>query len=93
MRALTLTIVVLTSFGASSLLAQDQGKAPATESQPVQARPGPTVPANRQPGEESNERRVIERMGPAMDWDHRKPGRDLRMNPHRENGDADRKRE
>jgi hypothetical protein len=71
MRALSLTIIVLTSFGPSFLLAQDQGKATLTDS--------PTASANPPLKEKNNEQRVMERLGPDMDWDHRKPGRDFEI--------------
>ncbi|WP_143279020.1 hypothetical protein [Bradyrhizobium sp. C9] len=86
MRALIVTIVLLVSFGPSCSLAQDQGKATATESQPPRAQDGLTKPADPQ-SDENYERRIMERMGPGMDWDHRKPGRDLRLSPRRERGD------
>lgn len=84
---------VLTLFGLNPLLAQDQGKSPVSGSQSAQAQGSPSVQINRQSNDASNERRVMERMGPGMDWDHRKPGRDLRMSPRREDGDVKRERE
>lgn len=88
MRALSLTIIVLTSFGPSSLLAQDQGNATLTRPPPAQAQDSPTGPANPPSKEKANEQRVMERLGPRMDWDHRKPGRDLKLSPPRANHGA-----
>lgn len=93
MRALILTIFVLISFGPSSLLAQDQGKTTVDGSQPGQAHGSPSAPAKTQSDDANNKRRVMERMGPGMDWDHRKPGRELRMLPRRENGNVNRERD
>ena len=92
MRTLILTMVMLVSFGPSSMLAQDQGKATLNESQPAQAQDKP-IPANSRSKEENSERRVRERLGPGMDWDHRKPGRDLQISPHRESGDVNHERD
>ena len=93
MRTLILTMVMLVSFGPSSMLAQDQGRGTLNESQPPQAQDNPTGPANPRSKEENNERRVRERLGPGMDWDHRKPGRNLQISPHRESGDVNHERD
>jgi hypothetical protein len=91
MRAVILVIAVLTSFGPSSLLAQE-GKAAPADSQPAHAQDGLTRPANSQ-AKENTERQVMERLGPGMDWDHRKAGRDLRISPSREGDDVNRERD
>jgi hypothetical protein len=82
MRALIVTIIILVSFGPSSLVAQNQEKA--TGPQPAQAQDGQTGPANPPSKENDNERRVMERLGPGMDWDHRKAGRDWKLSFRRE---------
>ncbi len=86
MRALVFTAALLTSFSLSPLLAQDQGKPPASP-QPAQAS-GQSNASTTQPNDEKQKKRLMERMGPAMDWDHRKTGRDLEMAPRRESGDT-----
>jgi len=91
MRALIVTIVILVSFGPSSLPAQNQEKA--TGSQPAQAQDRQTGPVNPPSKEKDAEQRVMERLGPDMDWDHRKPGRDLKLSPRRDNDDARRQRD
>ncbi len=90
MRALIVTIVIWVSFGPSSLLAQNQEKA--TGSQPAQAQDRQTGPVNSPSKEKDAEQRVMERLGPDMDWDHRKAGRDLKLSP-RDNDDARRERD
>ena len=86
MRALILTITLLTLSGPSCLLAQDQGKPALGGSRPVDVA---TPPAK----EKDHGPQVIERLGPGMDWDHRKPGRDLKLSPRPENDDARRERD
>ncbi len=91
MRALVFTAVLLTSFSLSPLLAQDQGKPPA-KARPAQASGQSNAPTT-QPNDENQKKRLMERMGPDMDWDHRKAGRDLKMAPRRESGDTNRQKE
>lgn len=83
MRALVLAAVLLTSFGLHSLRAQDQGK-PAIGAQPAQSQGHPNAPARQEPLSSSDDqaRRTMNRMGPGIDWDHRKPGRHWRISPH-----------
>ena len=90
MRALVVTIVVLASFAQHSVLAQNQGKAPLSEPQPAQVQSGPNSPAqpDAQSSDEANRQRMMERMGPGMDWDHRKPGHDLQMAPGSQGADV-----
>ncbi len=95
MRALIVTIVVLASFAQHPVLAQNQGKAPHSEPQPVQAQGGPIAPArpDAQSSDEANRQRTMERMGPGMDWDHRKAGHDLQIAPGSQGTDVKRERD
>jgi hypothetical protein len=83
MRALILTSVLLTSFGPGPLLAQDQAKSPPNASQP-QVNSNPSATQDRPSNNEGQKRRTLERMGPGIDWDHRKPGRDWKITPGQE---------
>jgi hypothetical protein len=83
MRALILTTVLLTSFGSGPLLAQDQAKSPPNASQP-QVNSNPSATQERPSNNEGQKRRTLERMGPGIDWDHRKPGRDWKITPSHE---------
>lgn len=91
MRALIVTIVILGSFGPSSLLAQNHEKA--TGSQPTQAQDRQTGPVNPPSTKKDAAQRVMDRLGPDMDWDHRKLGRDLKLSPRPDNDDARRERD
>jgi hypothetical protein len=95
MRALVLTAVLVTLFGLYLLLAQDQAKPLVSGSQPAQAQGNPNAPAKQdlELSGESQKRRVLERMGPGIDWDHRKTGRDLRISPGRVGDDVKRERD
>jgi hypothetical protein len=83
MRALVVATVLLTSFGLHSLHAQDQGK-PSPSEQPVQSQDQPNASAKPAPQASSDDqtRRTMNRMGPGIDWDHRKAGRHWRTSPH-----------
>ena len=95
MRALVVTALVVASFAQHPVLAQNQGKAPLGESQPVQAQGGPNVPTlpDTTSSSEANRERMMERLGPGMDWDHRKPGHDLQMAPRSQGEDVKRDRD
>jgi hypothetical protein len=78
MRAVFLLMVLLMSAGLEPLLAQDQ-----RPSAPSVSPPAPTTaPANR------NGAKTLERMGPGIDWDHRKPGRHWKIIPGHKGADA-----
>ena len=71
-------ITTLLALSASPAFAQDEARPPASASQPA---PGVTRPDS-PPGEAGRDRdagRMMDRMGPGIDWDHRKAGRDWRM--------------
>ena len=87
MRALVFTTVFLMLLGLFPLLAQDQGKPPVSSPQPAQAQVDSSA---KQVPDSANEdqRRTLERLGPGVDWDHRKPGRDWQITPRREDGEA-----
>ena len=84
-RALVLTMVLLASSGLYPASAQDEGKPPASASQPAPAQTNQNSPPQNDMG------RMMDRMGRGMDWDHRKVGRDLRM--RRDDDDVDRDRD
>jgi len=85
MRALVLTPVLLMSLGLGPLLAQDQGKPTPSASQPAQPQVNSNASAQDRPSnDEAQKRRTLERMGPGIDWDHRKPGRDWKISPSQE---------
>jgi hypothetical protein len=83
-RALVLTMVLLASSGLYPASAQDEGKPPASASQPAPAQTNQNSPPQNDMG------RMMDRMGRGMDWDHRKVGHDLRM--RRDDDDRDRDR-
>jgi len=86
MRALVFMTVVLTSFGLHSLYAQDQGKPAVGGGQPAQPQDHTNAPTKQATQSDSEKQRTLNRMGPGIDWDHRKPGRHLRISPHRQDG-------
>lgn len=90
MRSLIATVIVLASFGPNLLLAQEQGKASLNQQQPAQTQGGPKTPtgADSQRNDEANRRHIMRRQGPAIDWDHRKPGRNWKISPRREDSTA-----
>lgn len=89
MRALILTTVLLTSFGPGPLLAQDQTKSLPNASQP-QVNSNPSATQDQPANNERQKRRTLERMGPGIDWDHRKPGRHWKITPGHEGSSAKR---
>ena len=95
MRALVVTIIVLASLVQHPVFGQNQGKEPIGEPQPVQVQRGPDAAAqsDAQSRDEANRQRAMERLGPGMDWDHRKPGHDLRMAPRSQGEDVNRERD
>jgi hypothetical protein len=91
MRALILTTVLVTLFSQHALLAQEQGKPPVSGAQATQE--GGTGAPAKSDSQSNDERRVMERLGPGMDWDHRKAGRDLQISPRRQGDDVNRERD
>lgn len=87
MRALILTTVLPTSFGPGPLLAQDPAKSPPGASQP-RVNSNASATQDRPSNQEGQKRRTLERMGPGIDWDHRKPGRDWKITPGHEGSNA-----
>jgi hypothetical protein len=88
MRTLVFTTLFLMLLGLFPLLAQDQGKPPVSSPQPAQAQVGSSAKQAPGSGKEDQARPTLERLGPGVDWDHRKPGRDWQITPRREDGDA-----
>ena len=83
MRILFLVTILLGPITPS--LAQDQKAPSADVSQPTHRQSGPSAAK----GNGQNDR-VLDRMGPGIDWDHRKPGRDWKVSPGQSNGKAER---
>ncbi len=88
MRPLIGTTVFLMLLGSNPLLAQDQARPPG--SAPQQEQPQLDSSAKRVPSSDNGEQkqRTMERLGPGIDWDHRKPGRDWQISPRPEHGEA-----
>ncbi len=84
MRTLFLVTILLLPLTPS--LAQDPGSPAPTASQSAQPQSGSTA-RSKTTGQKD---RVLERTGPGIDWDHRKPGRDWKYTPGRDNGEAGR---
>jgi hypothetical protein len=87
MRVLILTTVLAALLSRHPLLAQEQGKPPVGGAQTTQAQGG-TGASAKSDSQSNDEQRVMERLGPGMDWDHRKAGRDLQISPRRQGDDA-----
>ena len=92
MRALVLTTVLLAFFGPNPSFAQDQEKPTSNASRPTQPQANSNASAvqDQPSNNNSQKRRTLERMGPGIDWDHRKPGRDWKISPSYEGGNAKR---
>lgn len=82
MRALFLVIILLAPLTPS--MAQDQKLPSPNVSQPAQRQPGSSAAK-----ENGQNDRMLDRMGPGIDWDHRKPGRDWKVSPGQSNGKAE----
>ena len=92
MRALAVTIVLLTWSSLYPLFAQNKGKPSADAAQTGASSSVPARNESRSTSE-NEKRHMLHRMGPGIDWDHRKAGRDWKISPHREKSDDDRKRD
>jgi hypothetical protein len=93
MRTLVVTVVILMSFGPHPLLAQDQQKPPLSTSQPAQTQGRSNGPAKQDLEPSNQNQRTMDRMGPGIDWDHRKAGRDWQISPSHQGGDVNRERD
>ena len=93
MRTLVVTAIMLMSFGLHPSLAQDQQKPPLSASQPTQTQGQSNGPVKPDLSTESQNQHLMDRMGPGIDWDHRKAGRDWQITPGREGGDVNRERD
>jgi len=87
MRTLLLVIILLIPLTPS--LAQDPGRPAPNAPQPAQPQAGST-PATTAQSKSGQSDRVLDRMGPGIDWDHRKAGRDWKIVPDQHNGEAGR---
>ncbi|WP_316203563.1 hypothetical protein [Bradyrhizobium sp. SZCCHNS3051] len=92
MRTFAFMIVLLASVSLNPLFAQGQGK---PSPNPAETKASSGVPA-REKGQSTSERQkqhTLHRMGPGIDWDHRKAGRDWKISPQRKKNDAHSKRD
>lgn len=85
MRAIFLGAALLMSLSLGPSLAQDQSPAP-NVSRPVQSQPDSRTSGTDPANSRAQNNRVLERTGPGIDWDHRKPGRDWKMAPGHDAG-------
>lgn len=90
MRAIFLGTALLMQLSLGATLAQDQKSAAPNASQPAQSQPDSRTSTTGSSSNNGQKDRVLERTGPDIDWDHRKPGRDLKYAPGRGNGEAGR---
>ena len=88
MRTLFLATILLTPLAPS--LAQDPEPPAPSASQSAQPQPGSTAATTARSSNAGQKDRVLERTGPGIDWDHRKPGRDWKFAPGQESGKAER---
>lgn len=89
MRAIFLGTSLLTLISVGASFAQDRNPAP-NVSPPAQSQLDSKASKTGSPISDAQKDRVLERTGTGIDWDHRKPGRDLKMTPGREGSDAKR---
>lgn len=83
MRAIFLGTALLTLVSVAPSFAQDRNPAP-NGSRPVQSQPESKASGTDPANSSAQKDHMLERMGPGIDWDHRKPGRDWKMTPGRE---------
>ena len=88
MRTLFLAAILLIPLTPS--LAQDPGRPAPNASQSAQPQASSTPATTAQSKESGQSDRVLDRMGPGIDWDHRKAGRDWKIVPDQHNGEAGR---
>lgn len=88
MRALFLGTALLMPLSLGASLAQDQKSALPTASQPAQSQPDSRTSTTGSSSSSGQKDRMLERLGPGIDWDHRKPGRDWKIAPEGEGADA-----
>ena len=81
----TLFLVPIFFIPLTPSLAQDQNVPSTTVAQPAERQPGSSaVKGNGQ------KNHTLERMGPGIDWDHRKPGRGWKVAPAPTGGKVER---
>ena len=88
MRALFLGTALLMPLSLGASLAQDQKSASPTASQPAQSQPDSRTSTTGSSSSSGQKDRMLERLGPGIDWDHRKPGHDWKIVPEGEGADA-----
>jgi hypothetical protein len=86
----TLFVVTLLLIPLSPSLAQDPGRTAPNASQSAPPQPGSTAATTAQSKSRGQSDRVLERMGPGIDWDHRKAGRDWKIVPGHDRGETGR---
>jgi len=88
MRTLFLATIILIPL--TPALAQDRERPAPNASQSAQPQAGSTSATTAQSQKSGQSDRVLNRMGPGIDWDHRKAGRDWKIVPDQHNGEAGR---
>jgi hypothetical protein len=88
-RAIFLGTALLMSVSLRPSLAQDRNPAP-NVSRPAQSQLEPETPKMDPSNSNGQKDHMLDRMGPGIDWDHRKPGRDWKITPGREESDVKR---
>lgn len=88
MRVIVVMIVFFMLLGLHLSFAQDQASSPGSEPQQTEPRADSSAKQIPNSGDEERKERTLERLGPGIDWDHRKPGRDWQISPRREHGQA-----
>lgn len=86
MRAILLGTALLTLVSAGSSFAQDSTP---NVSRPAQSQLESNTSKTDSPIGNGQKNQTLERMGPGIDWDHRKPGRDWKVMRGRARGQAD----
>ena len=71
-------------------LAQDPERPAPNASQSAQPQAGSTSATTAQSKKSGQSDRVLDRMGPGIDWDYRKAGRDRKIAPDQHNGEIGR---
>jgi hypothetical protein len=86
MRPIFLGAALLMSLNLGPSFAQDHSSAAPNASQPAQSQADSTISTTGSLNNNGQKDRVLGRMGPGIDWDHRKPGRDWQLSPGQEPG-------
>lgn len=88
MRAIFLGTALLMQLSLGASLAQDQKSAAPNASQPARSQPDSRTSTTGSSSNNAQKDSILERTGPGVDWDHRKPGRDWKIAPGPEKDEA-----